>query len=86
MPGKDSKDEWTFKGLDCATPGPHLRSDYTLTGMRAVALQIGSSPLSILSLRFSGICEPYAEWLNHVDGPTGSKLQASSEGLFNQLL
>ena len=23
------------KGLDCATPAPHLRSDYTLTGMRA---------------------------------------------------
>ena len=35
MPDKDSKEERTFKGLDCATPGPHLRSDYTLTGMRA---------------------------------------------------
>ena len=34
MPGKDSKEEQTFKGLDCATPDPHLRSDYTLTGMR----------------------------------------------------
>ena len=35
MPGKESKEERTFKGLDCATPDPHLRSDYTLTGMRA---------------------------------------------------
>ena len=34
IPGKDSKEERTFKGLDCATPDPHLRSDYTLTGMR----------------------------------------------------
>ena len=35
MPGKDSNEERIFKGLDCATPDPHLRSDYTLTGMRA---------------------------------------------------
>ena len=35
MPGKDSKEERTFKGLDRATPNPHLRLDYTLTGMRA---------------------------------------------------
>ena len=35
MPGKESKEERTFKGLGCATPDPHLRSDYILTGMRA---------------------------------------------------
>ena len=35
MPGKDSNEERIFKGLGCATPDPHLRSDYTLTGMRA---------------------------------------------------
>ena len=35
MPGKDSNDGRIFKGLDCATPDPHLRSDYILTGMRA---------------------------------------------------
>ena len=35
MPGKDSKEERTFKGLDCATPDPHLRSGYTLTAMSA---------------------------------------------------
>ena len=35
MPGKDSNEERAFKGLDCAIPDPHLRSDYTLTGMRA---------------------------------------------------
>ena len=34
MPGENCKEERTFKGLDCATPGPHLRSNYTLTGMR----------------------------------------------------
>ena len=35
MPGKDSNEERIFKGLDCATPDPHLCSDYTLAGMRA---------------------------------------------------
>ena len=35
MPGKESKEERTFNGFDYATPDPHLRSDYTLTGMRA---------------------------------------------------
>ena len=35
MPGKESKEERTFKGLDCGTLDPHRRSDYTLTGMRA---------------------------------------------------
>ena len=35
MPSKESKEERTFKGLDCATPDTHLRSDYTLIGMRA---------------------------------------------------
>ena len=35
MPGKESREERTFKRLDCATPGPHLRSEYILTGMRA---------------------------------------------------
>ena len=35
MPGKESKEERTFKGLDYATPDTHLRSDYTLNGVRA---------------------------------------------------
>ena len=29
------KEEQAFIGLDCGTPDPHLRSDNTLTGMRA---------------------------------------------------
>ena len=46
MPGKNSKEERTFKGLDCAVPDPHLRSDYTLTGMRpGVALPTGNGDL-----------------------------------------
>ena len=36
------EEERTFKGLDCATPGAHLRSDCTLTVMRqGVVLQTG---------------------------------------------
>ena len=39
----NSKEERTFKGLDCATPDPHFRSDYTLTRMRlGVALPTGN--------------------------------------------
>ena len=43
MSGKDSNEEQIFKGLDCATPDPHLRSDCTFTGMKAACwTSIGS--------------------------------------------
>ena len=39
----NSREERTFKGLDCATPDPHFRSDYTLTAMMpGVALPTGN--------------------------------------------